>query len=109
MVKGDRHGYVIACIPSDAELDLKALAALCGDKKAELTPLKDVQPLTGYIRGGVSPVGLKKSFQVHIDESALAFPIIAVSAGIRGCQMLLDPRDLARAVNAHTTAIRKQS
>jgi Cys-tRNA(Pro)/Cys-tRNA(Cys) deacylase len=100
VARGDRTGVHLACVPGDAGLDLKALAFACGDKKAEMVHLKEIQPLTGYVRGGVSPVGTKKDFPVIIDESALGFGKICVSAGMRGLQLLIAPQDLAEAVGA---------
>jgi len=100
VARGDRTGVHLACVPGDAELDLKALASACGDKKAEMVHLREVQPLTGYVRGGVSPVGTKKDFSVLIDESALGFGKICVSAGMRGLQLMIAPKDLAEAVGA---------
>lgn len=97
---GDKSGVIMAVIPGDKELDLKALAAYSGNKKVEMAPLKDVQKLTGYIRGGVSPLGAKKAYPVYIDESIDQWPFIAVSAGIRGCQILIHPSDLTKAVQA---------
>lgn len=107
VVRGERTGVMLACIPADAELDLKALAAAARDKKADLVPLKEVQGLTGYIRGGVSPVGTKKKYPVLIDASARDWAVIAVSAGMRGCQMLLSPEALGRAVEAQFLPIAK--
>lgn len=98
VTRGDRTGVHLACVPGDAELDLKALAAACGDKKAEMVHLREIQPLTGYVRGGVSPVGTKKDLPVIIDEKALDFERICVSAGMRGLQLLIAPKDLAEAV-----------
>jgi len=98
----------LACVPGDAELDLKALAAACGDKKAEMVHLKEIQPLTGYIRGGVSPVGTKKDYPVIIDESALEFDKICVSAGMRGLQLFIAPKDLAQVVGAVFATISKK-
>lgn len=100
VAKGDKTGVLMACIPGNAELDLKALAAASGNKKVEMVSLKEVQPLTGYVRGGVSPLGPKKRYPVFLDESAVKWPVIAVSAGIRGCQIILAPGNLAQAVNA---------
>jgi Cys-tRNA(Pro)/Cys-tRNA(Cys) deacylase len=108
VVRGDRTGVMLAVVPASAELDLKALAAASGNKKTDLVPLKEVQALTGYIRGGVSPVGTKKKYPVLIDESAREWPFIAVSAGMRGHQMLLKPDDLARAVEASFKALAKE-
>lgn len=98
VARGDKTGVVMACIPGSAEVDLKALAAVSGNKKIELVPLKEIQALTGYIRGGVSPVGTKKRYPIYLDESVLIWSNISISAGIRGCQMILSPADLVRAV-----------
>ncbi|MDU4960544.1 MAG: Cys-tRNA(Pro) deacylase [Sporomusaceae bacterium] len=100
VVRGDKTGVLLTCIPGDSELDLKKVAAVSGNKKAELVPLKDVRPLTGYIRGGVSPLGAKKHFPVLVDESAGQWPAIAVSAGVRGCQLILPAQQLAAAAGA---------
>jgi Cys-tRNA(Pro)/Cys-tRNA(Cys) deacylase len=100
VARGDRTGVILACVPGNTELDFKALAAASGNKKVELVPLKEVLNLTGYIRGGVSPVGAKKDYPVYLDETADLWDVIAVSAGIRGCQMLVSPGDLARVVAA---------
>lgn len=100
VVKGDRTGIMLVCLPGEGELDLKALAAASGNKKADLVPLKDVQPLTGYVRGGVSPIGTKKKYSVFLDNSAADWPIISISAGARGYQIILSPRDLSRVVAA---------
>lgn len=100
LAKGDRNGYCFAVVPGDAELDPKALAKLSGDRKLDLAPLKDVQPLTGYIRGGVTVLAAKKPFPVFLDESAHQYDSISVSAGARGIQILLAPDDYIRSVNA---------
>lgn len=100
VARGDRTGIVMACIPGDAELDLKALATVSGNKRTELVPLKEIFDLTGYIRGGVSPLGAKKTYPVYLDELAEAFEVISVSPGQRGLQMLLSPVDLKRATGA---------
>lgn len=105
VVRGDRTGVLLACIPGSSELDLKALAAASGNKKVELVAVKEVLGLTGYIRGGVSPVGTKKAYPLYLDETADLWDVIAVSAGIRGCQMLLAPADLARVTDAQRVAI----
>lgn len=97
VVSGDKTGVIMACIPGGAELNLKALAAISENKKVEMAPLKDVQKLTGYIRGGVSPLGGKKQYPVYIDNSMIKWPYIAISAGVRGCQMLVSPNDLVSA------------
>ena len=105
VARGDRTGVLLACIPANSELDLKALAAASGNKKVELAPLKEVLPLTGYIRGGVSPVGTKKPYPVFLDETAGLWDVISVSAGIHSCQILLTPDDLARVVEVRRCAI----
>ena len=98
VARGDKTGVLMACIPAAAELDLKALAAASGNKHAEMVPLKDVRPLTGYMRGGCSPLGAKKAYPVYLDESAILHEHIFVSAGQRGVQLCLNPDDLLRAV-----------
>ncbi|HUB80188.1 MAG TPA: Cys-tRNA(Pro) deacylase [Bryobacteraceae bacterium] len=105
VARGDRTGVLLAVIPATTELDLKALAALSGNKNVELVALKEVLPLTGYMRGGVSPVGTRKPYPVYLDETADLWDVISVSAGMRGCQMLLAPGDLAGAVGAQSGAI----
>lgn len=105
VLRGDKTGVIMACVPGAAELDLKALAAASGNKRVEMVPLKEVQPLTGYIRGGVSPLGPKKRYPVFLDKSASGWETIAVSAGIRGCQIILAPEQLAQAVNAQICSI----
>lgn len=107
VARGDENGVLMACIPGDAELDLKALAAVSGNKKVEMVHLKEVQGLTGYIRGGCSPLGAKKEYPVYLDESARQWETIAVSAGKRGEQILLAPMDLVQAVRAVTAALTK--
>src|SRR4051794_10601020 len=107
VARGDRSGVLMACIPANTELDLKALAAASGNRKVELVAVKEVLGLTGYIRGGVSPVGTKKSYPFYLDETAILFDTIGVSAGMRGCQMLLAPDDLTRVLDAQCCAISK--
>jgi Cys-tRNA(Pro)/Cys-tRNA(Cys) deacylase len=92
--------YVFAVIPGDAELDFKKLARAAGVRKAEMSPLKDVQPLTGYIRGGVTVFGAKKAYPVFVDETAILFDRISVSAGTRGTQLILAPGDYLKAAEA---------
>jgi len=96
-LRGDRTGFFFCCIPGAAELNLKKAAAASGNKSVAMLPLKELQPSTGYIRGGCSPIGAKKKFPVYIDETAQLFDEISVSAGRRGLQMLLAPADLLRA------------
>jgi len=105
VARGDRSGVLLACIPASADLDLKALAAASGNKKVELVAVKEVLGLTGYLRGGVSPVGTRKPYPVYLDETAYLWDVISVSAGVRGCQMLLAPDDLVRVVEAQRCAI----
>ena len=105
VARGDRNGVVVACIPVAAELDLKALARVSGNKSVELLPLKELLPVTGYVRGGCSPVGMKKRFPTYIDASAERLPRIAVSAGARGVQLFLAPADLAGAVDGVLAAL----
>lgn len=107
VARGDKTGILMACIPGDDELNLKKLAAISNNKKVEMVHLKEVQGLTGYIRGGCSPLGAKKNYPVFLHESALAFPRIAISAGIRGQQLLLSPADLIKSANAQTADIIK--
>ncbi len=99
-VRGDKNGVMFAVIPGDGELDLKALAKVSGNKRAELVALKEVLPLTGYIRGGCSPLGAKKNYPVYMDASSNNWPEIAISAGQRGMQLVVAPADLQRATNA---------
>lgn len=94
VLKGEKTGYLVCCIPVDEELDLKKVAKAAHDKKVEMIPMKDLLPLTGYIRGGCSPIGMKKKFPLYIEETAVLFDKIAVSAGQRGVQILLSPDDL---------------
>jgi Cys-tRNA(Pro)/Cys-tRNA(Cys) deacylase len=105
VAKGDRKGVCLAVVPGNAELDLKALARLTGDAKCDTVPLKDVQPLTGYIRGGVTALACKKDYPVYLDETAQLFDVISISAGVRGTQILVAPGDYARAVKATFGAI----
>lgn len=100
VARGDKTGVLMACLPGDAELDLKALAKVSHNKRVELVALKEVQPLTGYIRGGVSPLGGRKQFPVYLDELCLAYDKIALSAGVRGLQLFLAPAELQRATGA---------
>src|SRR6476659_9027050 len=97
VARGDRHGVCFAVVPAGTQLDLKALAKLTGDKKAETVPLKEVQPLTGYVRGGVTVLGAKKAYPVYVDETVELFDVVSVSAGARGLQVLLSPADYVRA------------
>ena len=104
---GGPGDHVFAVIPGDAELDFKKLARAAGLRKAEMAPLKDVQALTGYIRGGVTVFGAKKPFPVWVDETAILFDKISVSAGTRGTQLILSPEDYLRAAEAQTADLTK--
>jgi Cys-tRNA(Pro)/Cys-tRNA(Cys) deacylase len=104
-LRGDKTGVLLALIPTGTDLDLKAVAAASGNKSCEMLPLKEVQPVTGYIRGGVSPLGTKKRLPVYLDESALEHAEITVSAGVRGTQIALAPGDLARVASAKATRL----
>lgn len=106
-VRGDRNGVCLAVIPGDAELDFKALAQVTGDRKMDMVPLKEVQAVTGYIRGGVTALACKKDYPVYAEETIELFDVISVSAGMRGMQILLSPADYLRAVNSKIAAIAK--
>ena len=99
-VRGDKTGVIFAVIPGNGELNLKALARVSGNKRCEMVHLKEVLPLTGYIRGGCSPLGAKKDYPVFMDETCWLFDRIAISAGLRGMQILAAPEDLVRATGA---------
>jgi len=100
VAKGERTGIHIFCIPVCCELDLKKAAKAAGDKNISLVPVKELLSLTGYIRGGCSPVGMKRKYPTHIDETCILYDEIAVSAGERGHQMILNPEALAAFLNA---------
>lgn len=107
VARGDRHGVCLAVVPGDAQLDLKALAKLTGDRKVETVGLKEVQPLTGYIRGGVTALAGKKDYPTFVDETMCLHDVISISAGQRGLQILLAPDDYLRAVKGTLGAIAK--
>lgn len=98
---GDKTGYVVFCIPVTQELNLKKAAAVSGNKKVEMIKLKDLFPLTGYVRGGCSPIGMKKLFPTYIDETAQLFEMIFLSAGMRGMQIKLSPDDLLKIIDGN--------
>jgi Cys-tRNA(Pro)/Cys-tRNA(Cys) deacylase len=100
VAEGDRQGICIAVIPSNTELDLKAIAVTSGNRKIQLVPVKEIQKLTGYIRGGVTALAAKKAYPVYVDETIELFEVISISAGIRGTQILLAPADFLRATGA---------
>jgi Cys-tRNA(Pro)/Cys-tRNA(Cys) deacylase len=107
VLEGDRTGILMACIPANTELDLKALAAASGNKKVAMVPMKDILRLTGYIRGGVSPVGTSKPYPLYLDDTADLWDAISVSPGQRGLQMLINPADLERVAEVHKAEIAK--
>jgi Cys-tRNA(Pro)/Cys-tRNA(Cys) deacylase len=107
VTRGDRTGVMLAVVPGDAELDRKALARATGDRDADTVALKEVQPLTGYIRGGVTALACKKKYPVVVDETALLFDVISISAGVRGTQIFVAPADYVRATEATVAPIAK--
>ncbi len=105
VVRGDQTGILLAVIPGNSQLNLKALAKLSGNRKVETVPLKEVQPLTGYIRGGVTALACKKDYPVYVDELVQLFDVISISAGMRGLQILIAPSDYLQAVRGTIGAI----
>ena len=103
--RGDKTGIIMAVIGGGDELDLKALAKASGNKSVEMIALKELLPLTGYVRGGCSPLGAKKNYPVYFDSRALTLEKISISAGLRGMQIILSPQDLIKAVNATTAKL----
>jgi Cys-tRNA(Pro)/Cys-tRNA(Cys) deacylase len=107
VARGDKTGVLMVCIPGSSELDLKAIAAVSGNKKVEMVHVKEIQQLTGYIRGGVSPIGTKKRYPIFLDESATKVPFISISAGARGSQIFIAPGDLMKAIDINLCKIAK--
>lgn len=107
VLKGERTGLFVVCLPTLKELDLKKLAAAIDDKKVDLLPLKQLLPTTGYMRGGCSPVGMKKKLPTYFDESCLAYETISVSAGVRGMQMMVNTAELLAVTQAKCIAVTK--
>ena len=105
VARGERRGILVYCIPVAAELDMKAAAAAAGDKRVELIHVKELPALTGYVRGGCSPIGMKKKYPTYIDRSARQADRIGVSGGMRGLQVILDPRRLGELVGAEFAAL----
>ena len=105
VARGDKTGVIMAVIGGGEELDLKALAKASGNKSVEMIALKELLPLTGYVRGGCSPLGAKKAYPVYLDSRATTLDKISISAGLRGMQIVLAPQDLIRAVNATTAKL----
>jgi Cys-tRNA(Pro)/Cys-tRNA(Cys) deacylase len=107
VVRGDKTGELVACVPAGAELDLKSLATISGNKKVDLVPVREIEGLTGYIRGGVSPLGMKKSYPLFIDELAEILDPISISGGRRGLQILLSGPDLIQVTKARRAPLTK--
>ena len=105
VLHGDRTGHIVCVVPGNAEVDLKALAKSSGNKKVEMIAMKDLLGVTGYIRGGCSPIGMKKRFPTFFHTSALDFDTIYVSAGVRGLQLEINPSELIRFVSASTADV----
>ena len=108
VVRGARTGIHVFCIPVCSTLDLKKAAKAAGDKSIEMVPVKELLDLTGYIRGGCSPVGMKKKYPTYIDETCILFDEIAVSAGVRGEQIILAPQDLIQYIDAVEADVTKE-
>ena len=105
VLRGDRTGFFVCVVPGDHEVDLKAAARVSGNKKADLIPVKELLPVTGYIRGGCSPVGMKRAFPTYIHLSAREYDTVFISAGVRGLQLRISPDDLAGFVGATFAAV----
>lgn len=105
VARGDRNGTCLAVIPGDQELDLKALASAAGERKIQLVPVKELQGLTGYIRGGVTALASKRDYPVYVDETIELFDVVSISAGMRGLQILIAPADYLRATNGTVAAL----
>ena len=108
VVRGDRNGVCLAVVPGNSEVNEKALARLTGDRRIEMVPLKEVQGLTGYIRGGVTALAGKRDYPVYVDETVELFDVISISAGMRGTQILLAPADYLRATKATVGPIARE-
>jgi Cys-tRNA(Pro)/Cys-tRNA(Cys) deacylase len=100
ILQGDKSGVMVSCIPGDRELNLKSLAIVSGNKKVEMVPVKEIQNLTGYIRGGVSPLGIKKKYPIYLDISVKTMNLVSISAGRRGLQIFISGADLIIASEA---------
>src|SRR6202158_990254 len=105
VARGDRNGIAMAVIPGNQELNLKLLAAAAGERKIQLVPVKELQALTGYIRGGVTALAAKRDFPVYVDETIELFDVVSISAGVRGLQILIAPGDYLRATNGQLAAL----
>jgi Cys-tRNA(Pro)/Cys-tRNA(Cys) deacylase len=100
VAKGDKTGFIVMCVPVNTEIDLKKAAVVSGNKKIEMVAVKNLLSITGYIRGGCSPIGMKKQFPTYFDETAVLYDKIALSAGVRGCQLILNPNELIDFIKA---------
>jgi Cys-tRNA(Pro)/Cys-tRNA(Cys) deacylase len=105
VARGDRNGVVMAVIPGDQELNLKALAAAAGERKIQLVSVKELQVLTGYIRGGVTALAARREYPVYVDETIELFDVVSISAGVRGLQILIAPADYLRATKGRLAAL----
>lgn len=105
VARGDRQGIALAVIPGDRELDLKALAGAAGERKIQLVPVKELQSLTGYVRGGVTALAAKRDFPVYVDETIELFDVVSISAGMRGLQILIAPADYLRVTKGKLAAL----
>lgn len=108
VARGDKNGIMVCCIPVNREADLKKLARVSGNKKVEMIHVKELLALTGYVRGGVSPVGMKKKYPTFVNETALEFDTAAISAGVCGATILLSPQDLQKATDCEFADIIKE-
>ena len=109
VLEGDKNGNFVCIIPGGEEIDLKKAAIASSNKKVAMIKMKELEPLTGYIRGGCSPLGMKKNFPVYIDETAFNQSVVYISAGIRGMQIRLSPDDLVKASNARKAKLSKET
>ena len=105
VLRGDRNGYFVCVVQGDKEVNLKAAAKVSGNKSAEMIPMKELLPTTGYIRGGCTPIGMKKRFPTFIDTTALQYDHIFISAGVRGLQLKLNPQELISYIDAQVADI----
>jgi len=105
VIHGDRSGPMLVLLPAGTEIDLKRLANMTGDKKVEMVPLREIQDLTGYVRGAVTPLAIHRSYPVYIDETVILWSEVGISAGAKGLQILLAPQDLLRATGAQPADI----
>ena len=108
VLKGDKTGYLVCCIPVEEELDLKKVAKVSRNKKTEMLLMKELLSVTGYVRGGCSPIGMKKSFPTYIEETAILFDKIAVSGGVRGLQILINPEDLIDYIHGEMASLTRE-